>query len=170
VLVLVAFAAPAGAGEAAAPEYKVKAGYLYNFGKFVEWPAAARSKTTFRIGIVDDGKVFASMEAVLQGKKVSGRTIELLHNPPDDEMKTCHILFIARSANKRAGSILGALGTAPVLTVGEFDRFAHNGGRINFVVKEDSVRLEINLAAAEAAGLKISSELASLATVVSSEK
>jgi hypothetical protein len=148
-------------------EYQVKAGFLFNFAKFVEWPARTNDATTnFVIGIVDDSGVFPTISAALAGKRVQGWAVETCRLKQGDELKQCDLLFITRSQSKRVDDLLKKVGSAPVLTVGEMDGFAERGGCINFVVKEGNVRFEVNLAAAEQAGLKISSKIAGMATIV----
>jgi hypothetical protein len=148
-------------------EYQVKAGFLFNFAKFVEWPERGEAKQgAFRIGIVDGGEAFAILAEVLAGKSVRGRRVETVRLKPEDDLKQCDLLFITRFHAKSQERMLKAVGDAPVLTVGEGGQFIRQGGRINFVLKDQSVRFEVNLEAAKRAGLKISSTLASMATVV----
>ncbi len=83
-----------------------------------------------------------------------------------EDIKDCHVLFISRSEKDRYPAVLAAIQGRSVLTVSEIDRFAHNGGMINLVVVQESVRFEINLQAAEQAGLQVSSKLSGLGTIV----
>jgi len=162
----------AAASEAVDPiEYKVKAGYLFNFAKFVQWPHnEANATSAFRIGVVDRGEAFPVMNEVLAGKTVQNRAVKVVHLKPGDDLKQCEILFIAQSQDKRAAELLKSVGTAPVLTVGEAKGFAGRGGCINFVQVGANVRFEVNLQTARQAGLKISSKIASMATIVSPEE
>lgn len=169
----VAEAAPkSNAAQAAAPiEYQVKAGYLFNFAKFVEWPAtAANAHNEFRIGIIDDGDVFPIISSALDGKTVQERKVAAVHLKPDSDLKDCHVVFIARSKAGQVEHVLEAIGSAPVLTVGESEKFAAKGGAIGFVVVGENIRFEINLAATERAGLKVSSKMASMAIIVRSKE
>lgn len=172
--VLMALLAPArGRADEAAEElaYKVKAGYLFNFARFVEWPArGTNAAATFRIGIVDDGEAYAVMSAQLAGKQVQGRTVETQHLKPGDDLRACDIVFVARSRARHLENMLQKLGDAPVLTVGESERFAEQGGCINFVQAGEHIRFEVNLDAAERVRLKISSKIAAMATIVHAPK
>jgi hypothetical protein len=173
-LVLMLWLVPArGRAEDAAEElaYKVKAGYLFNFARFVEWPdRGTNAAATFRIGIVDDGEAYAVMSAQFAGKQVQGRTVETQHLKPGDDLQRCDIVFVARSRARHLGDMLQKLGDAPVLTVGESERFAEQGGCINFVQAGEHIRFEVNLDAAERVRLKISSKIAAMATIVHAPK
>jgi hypothetical protein len=155
-------------GETGALEYKVKAGFLFNFLKFVEWPAKAFQSpdAPFIIGVVDRENAASILEEVLRNKAVNGRPLIVKRLPAGEDLQTCHLLFIARSEKERVAQILASVKDAPVLTVGEVNEFARQGGKINFVMKDGYVRFEINLAAARQAGLKISSRLSSMAAII----
>lgn len=151
-------------------EYQVKAGFLFNFAKFVEWPTnAAGAPDSLRVGILDDGKVHPVIANELAGKRVGERTIEVIRCKSVEDLKRCGMVFVTRSQAGRAGELWKAVADVPVLTVGEFDGFAEHGGCINFVRQGENIRFEVNLAAAEQAGLKISSKLASVAIIVRSK-
>lgn len=148
-------------------EYEVKANYLFNFGRFVEWPARTNGGVTkFVILIADDGKVFPLISATLAGKTVQGKPVEARRLNAVEDVKQCDILFVARSAEKRVEELLKAAGKAPVLTIGEMGGFATRGGCINFVHKGETIRFEVNLEVTEQAGLKISSKIAAMAIIV----
>ena len=150
-------------------EYKIKAGYLFNFATFVEWPVRTNNVTTnFVMVIADDGKIFPLMSAFLAGKSVQGKSVEARSLKAGEDLKQCDLLFVARSQEKRVDELLKRVGKAPVLTVGEMDGFATRGGCINFTAKGDVIRFEVNLETAAHAGLKISSKIAAMATVVHS--
>lgn len=152
-------------------EYQVKAGFLFNFAKFVEWPTnAPGGSDKLRIGILDDGKVYPIMANELSGQRVGNRGIETIRCKLGDDLKRCGMLFITRPQAGRMAELRKAVAGAPVLTVGEFDRFAERGGCINFVHKGENIRFEVNLAAVERAGLKISSKIASMAIIIRSEE
>ena len=174
-LLLVALLGPAsgvGAESAAALEYKVKAGYLFNFAKFVEWPASALPATNspIVIGVLMDDPAAAIIEQQLQGKVANDHPLSVKLLPNLTGLMACHMLFISRAQTERTEDLLAKAQIAPVLLVGEVDQFAHRGGMINFIRKDESFRLEVNLEAAEKAGLKVSSKLASIATLVKTRK
>ena len=146
-----------------ASEYDVKAAFLYNFTKFVEWPSSALTeRSDFQLCVLGEDPFGKSLKMV-EDEKVAGRRITLLRTPKLAEPEGCHILFISRSERNRIPEILLDLGTAPVLTVSDTSGFLDQGGIINFVLEGSKVRFEINQAAAERAGIKISSKLLRLA-------
>ena len=159
-------------GEAALKlEYKLKAGFLFNFAKFVAWPTNAPGAAgLLRVGVLDDGPVYPIMVSELANKQVDGRTIEVVRCRQAEELKQCAMVFITRAESGRFKELKQAVAGTPLLTVGEFEGFAARGGCINFVRRGDNVRFEVNLEAVERAGLKISSKLSSIAIVVPSEE
>lgn len=161
-----------GADEpASSVEYQVKAGLLINFAKFVEWPANAQTNSSkFRIGIVDDDKAFPVIAEEMAGKTIGSREIEVVRVKSTVDPKSFNIVFVTRSQAKRTEAVLKAVGTAPVLTVGEREGFAADGGCINFVLIGKKIRFEVNTGVAEKAGLKISSKIASMATLVGTKE
>ena len=162
----------AGADTATALEYKVKAGYLFNFAKFVDWPAKTLPVTNspIVIGVLEDDPAAPLLDQQLQGKVANGHPLLVRRLPDLAGVPVCQIFFISRAQSQRTDELLANSQTAPVLLVGEADQFAHRGGMINFVRKDETFRLEVNLEAAEKAGLKVSSKLASIATLVKTRK
>jgi len=149
-------------------EYAIKAAFLYNLTKFVEWPPEVLSNTdSFCIAILGRDP-FGETIDVLQNKEVRGRKIVVQRVTTLENLGRCHILFISNSENDRIRSILERLRNRPILIVGESDDFARQGGMISLVKRENKVKLEINPKAAEQSGLKISSHLLKLATIVES--
>ena len=151
-------------------EYRVKAAFIYNFAKFVTWPAEVfeNDKTPFTIGVLGKDPFGNIMEQTVAGKTLKGRDIAVKRFGGIEEIKPCHILFVSSSEQARLSEFSAALEEAPVLTVGEMQGFLHKGGVVNFVVMEKNVRFEINLDNADSSGLKISSKLLSLAKVIQS--
>ena len=172
LLVAVCFWLPSGAQEAPAPsEYQIKAVFLLNFLKYVEWPAAAHSTTNspFKIVHAGEDRFAPDFAAFAKSKTVDHRAVVLKRSAASDDWQRCHILFVGASERRNARNILSTVKGRPVLTVSESDNFIAEGGMINFVMKDNKVRLHINLAAAEKAGLKISSRLLGIADVVKRE-
>jgi hypothetical protein len=166
----------AQAQESRPPDYRVKAAFIYNFGKFVEWPDAAFASTNapLVIGVLGGDPFHGDCERIVVNKSINGHPVivrQISHpagarQPPDySDLKSCHILFISASATGNLPEILDALRGASVLTVTDnLDRFATSGVIINLVMENESVRFEINDDAARHAGLKISSKLLTLRT------
>ena len=154
-----------------AVEYRIKAAYLFNFTKFVDWPptAYAAAGSPFVIGVVDPvGTTAAIVASTLQGKTTpDGRTIEVRRFLSlTAEIATCQQLFITRASGIDPISASTALANAPVLLVGETEGFAEQGGVIGFVLSGDSVHCDVNLAGAQRAGVKLSGRLGSVARLV----
>lgn len=153
-------------------EYQVKAAFLYNFAKFVEWPAEAfkTPKDPITVCVLGHNPFGSGLEDVIRGKSIEGRAVAFRQVANAAEASACQILFISSSDGKRFRSLEGSLKTAGILTVGEVQGFASSGGVINFTLDDGHVRFEINVAAAEHAQLRISSKLLSLAQIVKTEK
>ena len=149
-------------------EYQVKALFLFNFAKYVDWPTNAfiDGHAAIVIGLVGQdnfGGVFAEMIA---GKSLNGRPVVIRHVGSDPEYKDCQILFVSASEKARLPEILNAVRDSAMVTVGETEQFLTQGGMINFTKKANKIHLEINLDAARHANLKLSSKLLSVADVV----
>lgn len=152
-------------GHAASVEYQVKAVLLFNFAKFVEWPAGALAAgAPITIGVLGQDPFGEVLDQAVKGKTVNGRTLEVKRfaGAPGP----CQILFISASEKDRLAQILESLKSASVLTVSETEGFAKTGGMVNFTLDGGKVRFELNPDNAEGAGLKVSPELLKSAIVV----
>lgn len=145
------------------PEYSVKAAFLYNFFKFVEWPLL-ETETSFSLCLLGEDPFGAALSAV-EGKQAQQRTVQVLRNISLSTIKNCHLLFVSEPAESQLDSVLSNLGDTPVLTVGDTDNFVSSGGIIALIKEDNRVKVEINLQAAEKRKLKISSQLLKLAHV-----
>jgi hypothetical protein len=157
------------ASDSPAPlETKVKAVFLFNFAKYVDWPPSAlpNAATPITIGMMGTGPFGDDLQHDVEGKTVNGHPFVIKHLASDAELGGCQILFISHSEESRTGGILDKASAWPILTVGEDETFARHGGMINFVLKNGNVRLAINLAAARKAGLTLSSRLLAVADEV----
>lgn len=163
------FAAADGAVEF---EYKVKAGYLFNFSKFVQWPAGAFAapKSPFVIGVMDGGEAHPVVAALLKDKLVDGRPIEVKRVEPKARAVTVHMLLVTRLAEVTPEQVRQLCGANATLIVGETVEFAERGGAIGFLREDDTVRVAICLDHATQLGLKVSSKLASVAKPVRSKR
>ena len=144
-------------------DYQTKAQFLLSFAKFVEWPTnAPGGASRLCIGIMGTGRIPGIITNELAGKRVGDKVIETKLCKTRDDLKHCAMIFITRAKAGRMEDLQKAVTNAPVLTVGEFDRFIELGGCINFVRKGEHTRLEVNLGATERGGLKVSSKLSSM--------
>jgi len=149
------------------PEYLIKAAFLFNFAKFVEWPANAFKDDLSPINLCILGRdPFGPALDTLKDKTIRGRPIKIKRANKVDDIETCHILFISASEKGNLKQILDVLRNSYILTVSEIEGFTQMGGVINFIIVNKKVHFEINPAAAEQSRLKISSQLLKLAKIV----
>jgi hypothetical protein len=153
---------------AEADEYQVKGRFLLNFAKFVEWPAESQVglESEIRVCVLGSGEVSKTLSKVLHGKTAGKKGVMVRRVEDLAGVAWCRIVFITKSTNLEPEIVVNSLGATSILTVGETDGFAANGGMVNFIGDQKEVRFEINQGAARRAGLKISSKLLRLAEVV----
>ena len=155
------------AQETSPSEYQLKAAFLYNFAKFVEWPTNvfALEDSPIVVGVMGQNPFGEDLDNTIRNKTINKHPIEIKATDSISDAKKCQILFISTSERDRLADILSGLRGASVLTVGEADTqdFIKSGGMINFVLVNNKIRFQINNEAAKSAGLKISSKLLSLA-------
>jgi hypothetical protein len=156
------------AAQGAATEYEVKAAFLYNFAKFVEWPGSTFESPTdpLVLCVFGDDPFGESLDSVVQGEKVGGRRLVVYRTRETSQLRGCHVVFLSQKARERYPGVLDSLSGTSVLTVGEGEGFLTQGGVIRFVLEENRVRFEINRDAAERNRLKLSSQLLRLARAV----
>jgi len=148
-------------------EYQVKAAFMYNFAKFVEWPEHAFPDDSSSIILCVLGEnPFGTAINSIDGKIAEGKRLEVRLYENLEDIGQCHILFISSSKAEELPVILASLKNRSVLTVGDIEDFAKRGGVINFITKNNRIHFEINVNAAQRAHLKISSKLANLAKII----
>ena len=164
-------ASMARAQEPPSGEHQLKAAFLYNFARFVEWPADVfpDSQSAVVIGVIGGDGLGETLAQAVAGKTVNGRPLVIRQCKRGQDLRNYHLLFISSSERKHLSQILESLKGASVLTVGETDRFARLGGAVNFLLEENKVRFEVNVAAVERARLKMSAKLLGLARIVADE-
>jgi len=168
LIVLVAYLPAAGSEQPAVTEYHVKAAFLYNFGKFVEWPteAFASADSRFRLCIAGS-EAFACARESLEGKSIRGREIHVREVETLADAAQCHMLFVsAAGEHSGAAHTLSDFNRARTLTVGESSDFIFRGGIINLNRVDNRIRFEINRLSGERAGFRFSAQLLKLATLV----
>ena len=144
----------------ATSEYDLKAAFLFHFAHFVQWPAdLLPASTPFTIGILGDDPFGKSLDEMVVNEMVDGHKLLVRRFQNVDQVDSCHILFIDPSESGRMDEILAQLKGRSILTVGETKDFALRSGVIGFVLSDKRLRLAVNLAAANAARLTISSKL-----------
>jgi len=170
--------ASAGAQAGDAPdssEYLIKAGFIYNFAKFVEWPSTAFAEpdSPIVIGVLGTDPFGDIINHVVEGKKIGTRGFVIRRFKWSKELKDskdfkeCRILFVSSSEKLHFEEIVDAVKGLPILTVGETPGFAERGGMIRLMLEDNRVRFEVNVDAAHDGNLNISSRLLTLARIIS---
>jgi YfiR/HmsC-like len=155
---------PAQAGPNDKPsEYDVEAAYLFNFSKFITWPADSGSLS---ICVLGDDPFGPALDKIVTGEKVAGKSVVDKRITRSEEASSCSILYISASEASRLSRILLAVKDAPVLTVSDLPDFLDRGGMIQFVLRDSRVRFAVNLAPTQHDGLALSSELLKVAVSV----
>ena len=165
---VIAAAAGAPPRDQQAIEFEVRAVYLFNFARFVEWPASAFADTgaPIRICIAGDDPLGTALDRAVVNERVQERRIQAVRLGGSGSARGCHILYVPPSEQRRAPAIIGSLGGQPTLTVGEGAQFLSRGGMIGFRRVENRVRFDVNLDAAQKTGLRVSARLLSVAADV----
>lgn len=163
------FAASSDAQRSRPEEYQVKAVYLFNFGKFIEWPAVPSKDQPFTICVLGLDPFGAILDATIAGETIDNRKLVARRIAGAQDTADCRILYISSSEAARVKEIVAAARKGAVLTVSDLPGFTGNGGMIQFVLRENKVRFEVNLTAAEKAGLTLSSQLLKVATDIRKE-
>lgn len=147
---------------------EVKAVFLFNFAQFVEWPATAfaTAQSPIVIGVLGEDPFSRTLDEVIKGEVVKNRALVVERFQRVEDIAACHILFVSASETQRYERILATLRGKATLTVGETEGFATRGGMVRFVSQRNRIGLQVNVGAAKAAGLTISSNLLRPATIV----
>lgn len=147
---------------------QLEATFLFKFLQYVEWPSRAFPgvDAPYIIGVLGNDPVAASLDEIVAGEQLKGRRIETRHCSTVSQVGRCHVLFIASSEAARLPSILDKLKGRSILTVSDSPDFAQRGGMIGFFDQDRKIRFQINMDAAQGAGLSISSKLLQLAQIV----
>jgi hypothetical protein len=164
--VALVIALTAGADDSS-KEYKVKAAFIYNFAQFVDWPDSAfvSSDAPFVVVIVGKDPFNGLLDRAVGGKSVGNRRAVVQHIDSIDQIGSCQILFVPQTDDDSLTQILKKIQDRPILAIGENENLPSLGGCCRFFTEDDRVRFEINLDAANAANLKISSKLLKLARI-----
>lgn len=149
-------------------EYELKAAYLYNFARFVEWPAASESakNASFAICVIGQDPFGTALDGVVARETIDGKPVITKRIAKPQDAAACRVLYISSSEDSQLKAILSALDKSGVLTVSDIPQFSQRGGMIEFVPEGSRIRFEVNLASAEDAGLILSSDLLKVATSV----
>jgi hypothetical protein len=167
-IVWLLFAASNSLGQQRHSEYQVEAAYLYNFGRFVEWPAKITSVKTgpFTICVLGQDPFGSLLDKTLAGEMIGNQSVAAKRISSPQESTDCQILFISSSEANRVNKIIESLDKSSVLTVSDIPQFSRHRGMIEFVSEDNYIRFEINLAETQRAGLNLSSDLLKVAAAV----
>jgi hypothetical protein len=170
VLTLVVCAATAGgaASQDRSGEDAIKAAFLYNFTKYVDWPATVfdGQTGTFRVCVAADASFAGVIEGMMKGETVRGRPVEVIRLERDANPRVCHLAYFSGQDAERTARLLPAVRQQPVLTVGEGLGFLDQGGLISFALENNKVRFDVNKRGADQSGLRVSSKLLGVARSV----
>jgi len=144
-------------------ERAVRAAYVFNLTKYIEWPVAGNELVIGFEGDRPTGEVF---QKLIDGRTVDSRQIRVVLFPSDEELEKCHVVYLTDVEEKKTRNLLGKLGTRSVLTVGESPNFLRAGGVVGLVNSGDQIQIQVNVDAAQRAGIRISSRLLNLAVIV----
>jgi len=144
-------------------EQTVKAGFIYNFVKFTQWSGAREGDRSPLLICTPGSQPLDGQFALLQGRPIGARSIEIRTSVPPSEWRGCQVLFLAEGDAHRLEPALRGLGTAPVLTLGDVPDFVQAGGMIGLRIEDNRVRFDVNLGAAQRAGLTLNSQMLKLA-------
>ena len=147
-------------------EYRVKAAYLLNFTRYVEWPTSPPSDGRLSICVMGTDPFGRILDATVAGRTAQGRPLEVRRVQTAPDADGCEVVFVSRDTWRRNPESVRTLGSAGSLTVGESEQFARGGGVIGFVIVDETVRFVINDDARDRAGLRISSRMLSLAAAI----
>lgn len=153
-------------------EYQLKAVFLFNFAQFVDWPPEAfpEAQTPLVIGVLGQDPFGTYLDETVRGEKVNHRPLAVQRYRRAEDVKACHILFISRSESNLLEQTVATLNNRSILTVSDAEGFARRGVMIRFVTEKNKIRLKINVEAAKAAHLTISSKLLRPAEIVTTGK
>ncbi|MGH9397673.1 MAG: YfiR family protein [Terriglobia bacterium] len=160
------WAASLAARVSAPGEYAVKAAYLYNFGRFVEWPPQATTEGSFSICVLGMDPFGRVLDGIVAGHTIDGKKVVARRIARSEGAAGCRVIFISSSEAGELTRVLAALANSAVLTVSDMPQFTQSGGMIGFVQQDNRIRFAVNLAAAQRVGLKLSAQLLKLAVNV----
>jgi len=167
-LMLLAHCDRAHAQSSATVEYQVKAAFLLNFARFVEWPPDAfeSDKAPIAFCIFRQNPFGSALVDITEGQSINDRGLAVRYVQDPADLKSCQLVFVSDAADKDLPAVLGALRASSVLVVGESEAFAERGGGIQFYLEAEKVRFSVNVDATKRARLNVSSKLLALAKIV----
>lgn len=148
-------------------ERTVKAAFVFNLIKYVEW---SNSSNELLIGYSGDASMGEVLKKLLEGKSIDNRTIHILLSPSESDVQRCNLLYVSEASPRKARAALERIHNKSTLTVGDSNSFTEDGGMIGLVRNGEQVQIQVNLDSVQEAELKISSRLLNLATILRNGK
>lgn len=152
-------------GAAQHREHEVRAAFVYNFAKFVDWPEGSLPADRFTICVAGDPRVASALDTIIAGEIVRGRALERADAATADAARRCQILYLGQP-DDRTARLLASVRGNPVLTVGDSPRFLELGGAVRFLQEDGRVRFDVNMAVVNQAGLEMGTNLLRVARQV----
>ena len=146
-------------------EREVRSAYVFNLVKYVEWPP---SRNEILIGYIGDAESGAVMQKLLSGRNSDEHTLRVVVMPTEEELTKCSVVYVADAKQAESRKLLDRLKEVKVLTIGESEAFVRDGGVVALIKADDHIQIQVNLEAAQRAGVRISSRVLNLATIVHS--
>jgi hypothetical protein len=167
LLVIVASSAPAVRAQSQSLEYDVKAAFLYNFARFVTWPADsfAAPDAPLSVCVLGEDPFGSRLDQLVEGERVNDRPLAVRRLSAASDAAACHLVFVSPSERARFGSILSSLDTRRLLTVSDTLEFLEAGGHLSFYIEDGHVRFAVNAAAIRECDFKVSSRLLQVARI-----
>ena len=151
-------------------EREAKVAYLFNFAKFVEWPAdVLPAGSPIALCVLGDSAMAFDLSTAVRGREIAGRKVSVIDVKGDGSLAPCHLLYVTGLDQKHLDHLLAATVVMPLFTVGDADRFAERGGVASLFFDGGRMRFSINVNTAQRAHLTISSRLLALATIIKDE-
>ncbi|HEX6428631.1 MAG TPA: YfiR family protein [Niastella sp.] len=154
--------------QAPSREYQLKAVFLFNFTQFVNWPVNAfeNDQSPLVIGVIGENPFGAFLVQTVSGEKINGHPLVVQHYKNEEEIKSCHILFVNIGETKKQEQVLGDLQGKNILTVSDDPDFLKQGGMVRFVTNNNKIKLQINMDACKESKMVLSSKLLRLAEII----
>jgi hypothetical protein len=159
----------AGVGHAqTASASALKAAFVFNFVRFTDWPAETTGPVSSPLVVcmLEAGNVAEEFRQISRGRTPSGRPIEIRVTRKDDQLRSCHALYVSGLDQKQSDQLIASLNDTSVLTISDDERFAERGGLVNFVLQNNTMGFAVNVAAVQRSRLQLSAKVLALARIV----
>lgn len=163
---LLALGSANASAEGTAPEYQLKAAYLFNFAKFTEWPASALPPGAHVTVCVAGRDPFGEALAGIETKTIQNHPVRVRRNVRTDDLRGCNLVFVGEGEERHLPELFRNAEAVSALTLGDTEGFVEQGGTIGLVTRDNRILFDVNMDSARRAGLKLSSQMLKLARAV----